>query len=294
MIVINTRYAVQNYSDDSSVNIVASAVLSVFFFDKVIHLTIDNGCTGNIIRLNVVERLNVDIKPTKVKAKLADDKTFLDVVGEISISVTRGKMSFKFNAIVVRNLGPDALAGTPFQKDNDVMTDFVNEQIIVKKKVRFPFTSQHVVDGVADTFLVRIQKSEIVLPGQYLDVKIPRDNPPSQTFAVESRQCTYIQDPLVLDSVGYNMRIPNLSENAIDVKKNSHLQVRRLISISESQLEEKHEYPKKPNLHTECQMEGISVDPSEKLFSPEQRSEIKLVLEQVKKVFSNDDSTFVP
>ena len=86
-------------------------------------MTLDNGCTGNIIRLNVAEGLNVKIKPTKVKAKLADNKTFLDVVGEISIDLTRGKMSFKFNAIVVTNLGPDVLAGTPFQKENDVMTN---------------------------------------------------------------------------------------------------------------------------------------------------------------------------
>ena len=48
-------------------------------------MTIDNGCTGNIMRLNVVERLKIPMKPTKIKAKLADDATFLDVVGEISI-----------------------------------------------------------------------------------------------------------------------------------------------------------------------------------------------------------------
>ena len=136
MIIIDTRYAVKNYYENSSIELVPSAVLSVFYSDQVLHLTIDNGCTGNIIRLNVVENMDVDIKPTKVKAKLADDKTFLDVVGEITIMLTRGKV------IVVRNLGPDALAGTPFQKENDIMTDFVNEQIIVKKKIRTSFLSR--------------------------------------------------------------------------------------------------------------------------------------------------------
>ena len=77
MIVIDTGYAVQNYHKNSSINLVPSAVLSVFYFDKVIHLTIDNGCAGNIIRLNVVENMNIDIKPIEVKAKLADDKIFL-------------------------------------------------------------------------------------------------------------------------------------------------------------------------------------------------------------------------
>ena len=46
---------------------VPSAILSVFLYDEVIHLTLDSGCTGNIIRLDVVERLNIPMKPTKVK-----------------------------------------------------------------------------------------------------------------------------------------------------------------------------------------------------------------------------------
>ena len=99
---------------------VPSAILSVFLYDEVIHLTLDSGCTGNIIRLDVVERLNIPMKTTKVKARLADNKTFLDVRGQISVLLVRGKISFKFDAIVVKNLGPDALAGTPFQKENDV------------------------------------------------------------------------------------------------------------------------------------------------------------------------------
>ena len=255
-------------------------------------MTIDNGCTGNIIRLNVVERLQIPIKPTNVKAKLADDKTYLDVVGEISIVLVRGKIDFKFKAVVVRNLGPDALAGTPFQKQNDVMTDFVNEVIIVNKKIRFPFTSQLVAEKSPDTFLVRIQKSEVVLPGEYLSVKIPRENSPSQSFVVENRQCSLLRCPLVLDSAGYNMKIPNLTDDPIEVKKHAHIQVRRLKNITEEELNEKHEYPKKPLLNTECDLEDIAIDPSGKLFTEDQKKEIKQVLENVKNVFSNDDSTY--
>ena len=110
--------------------------------------------------------------------------------------------------------------------------------------------------------------------GNHIDIKIPRDNPPSETFAVEDRQCGFLENPLVLESVWYNLRIPNLGEDVIDVKKNSHVQVRRLKTDTESQLEEKHEYPKKPNLHTECHMEDILIDPSGKLFSEDQKSKI--------------------
>ena len=104
-------------------NTVPSAVLSVFFNEIMLHLTLDSGCTGNIIRLNVVERLRIPIKPTNVKAKMADDKTYLEVVGEISIELQRGKIVFKFDAVVERNLGPDVLAGTPFQKIKDLFEE---------------------------------------------------------------------------------------------------------------------------------------------------------------------------
>ena len=283
----------KNYEKNSSIELIPSAVFSVFYEDQVMHLTIDSGCTGNIIRLNVVEGMNIDMKPTKVKAKLADNKTFLDVVGEISINVTRGKMSFKFNAIVVKNLGPDVLAGTPFQKENDIMTDFVNELIIVKKKVRFPFTSQHVVDGgEPDTFLVRIQKSEIILPGDHLNIKIPRTNPSSQLYAIESRECKMFGLPLVIESVGYNVKIPNNTKDPLEVKKHSHLQVRRMKTIDTSSLELKHEYPKKPNLYTEVNLDEVAIDPSKKLFTDQEVEEIKSMLKEVEMVFRNDDSTY--
>ena len=233
---------------------VPSAILSVFLYDEVIHLTLDSGCTGNIIRLDVVERLNIPMKPTKVKARQADNKTFLDVRGQISVSFVRGKISFKFDAIVVKSLGPEALAGTPFQKDNDIMTDFVNEQIIVKKKIRFPFTTQHMVDNKSDTFLVRILKEQIILPGESIDIKIPKENPPDQMYAIENRQCKFIENsdfeaPIVIKSVGHNVKIPNHTSEVIKVKKHSHIQVRRLNPVNPKIMEGKHEYPVKPNLY---------------------------------------------
>ena len=138
MILVDRAYSVKNFKTENNKYMVPSAIFSVFYNDEVLHLTIDSGCTGNIIRLNVVERLNIMMKPTKIKAKLADDKTYLEVVGEIDINLTRGKTSFKFEAIVVTQLGPDILAGTPFMKTNDVMTDFVNELVIVQKKIQIP------------------------------------------------------------------------------------------------------------------------------------------------------------
>ena len=87
------------------------------------------------------------------------------------------------------------------------------------------------------------------------------------------------------------MKIPNLGEDPIEVKKNAHLQLRRLVNIGASDFEE-HEYPRKPLLYNECQLQDIAIDSSGKLFSGEQKKEIETVLEGVKKVFCNDDSTY--
>ena len=101
-----------------------------------------------------------------------------------------------------------------------------------------------------------------------------------------------MENPTVLDSVGYNLRIPNLSENHLEVKKNSHLQIRRMKPVSRDDLERKHEYPKKPNLQIDIDIGDISIDPSKKLITSQQVKEIRKVMEEVKIVFSYDDSTY--
>ena len=65
------------------------------------------------------------------------------------------------------------------------MTDFVNKLVIVQKKFRYPFTSQQTTKCVADSFVVRIQKSKVILPGESLNLKIPRSYSASQTYIVE-------------------------------------------------------------------------------------------------------------
>ena len=174
------------------------------------------------------------------------------------------------------------------------MTDFVNEVIIVKKKIRFPFTSQHVLGNNSDTFLVRVLKSEVILPGEYLDIKIPKNLPPNQSYLVENRTCPFIKTPMILDSVGYKLKVPNIFDDPVEVKKHSHIQLRRTETVSKEDLEgnEGLEYPKKPNLNKECQLEEIQIDPSGKLFSKVQKEKIKSVLKKVQEVFSNDDSTY--
>ena len=148
------------------------------------------------------------------------------------------------------------------------------------------------VEDEPDTFLVRIQKSEIILPGEYMNIKIPKNNPPSQEFVIEDRDCNIFENPIVTESVGYNVRITNDHEYPMEVKKHSHLQVRRLKPYNVNSSDLKHEYPRKPDFFPEDNVKEVSIDPSKKLFDEDQIKKIKDVLEEVKIVFENDDSTY--
>ena len=54
------------------------------------------------------------IKPASHVALQADGVTPLDVIGEVHSNVTRGHLSFQLDALVVKQLDVDVLAGNPF------------------------------------------------------------------------------------------------------------------------------------------------------------------------------------
>ena len=108
------------------VETVDSGILTAFCGDKVSNITIDNGATGNFIRKNVADFLEVKIVKTTQKAVQADGVTPLNVVGEVHCSFTRSKVTFEFDGLVVTDLDCDILGGTPFQKSNGIMISSMN------------------------------------------------------------------------------------------------------------------------------------------------------------------------
>ena len=53
-------------------------------------------------------------------ARQADGVTPMDVIGEVHCSLTRGQWTFELDALVVRQLDVDILAGNPFMVRNDI------------------------------------------------------------------------------------------------------------------------------------------------------------------------------
>ena len=85
------------------VSIVQSPVLHTFYLQHPVRLTLDTGATSNMVR-----------------ARQGDGVTPMDVIGEVHCSLTRGQWIFELDALVVRQLDVDILAGNPFMVCNDI------------------------------------------------------------------------------------------------------------------------------------------------------------------------------
>ena len=56
----------------------------------------------------------------------------MNVVGETHIFVTRGRWSFQLDALIVRELDVDFLAGTPFMTLNYIAIRPSRKQVVIK------------------------------------------------------------------------------------------------------------------------------------------------------------------
>ena len=62
-------------------------------------------------------------------ARQADEVSPMDVIGEVHCSLTRGQWTFELDALVVRQLDIDILAGNPFMVRNDIGVRRAKRQI---------------------------------------------------------------------------------------------------------------------------------------------------------------------
>ena len=255
--------------------------IDVFYGTKSTRLTLDTGCTGNIIRLDIANELNIPIRPTKQRAIQADGATPLDVVGEVQVTLNRDSHDLLFHGLVSRTLDVPILAGTPFQSVNDVYAR-PNRKIVYVKDSAYPYaTSPEGVQQVRlcsfDTLRSTCRAS--VYPGEYLDVCLPPSFHGAKEVAVES--VTPWLDHNIHDAVGNKVRIQNNTDSVQVVKKHDHLcRVRPVITTDDIDTTTQkplmiHTTKKdsdKSNLGLHSQ--PVSIDPSN-IFNADQCSEIK-------------------
>ena len=234
------------------------------------------------------------MKETRTEAVQADGKTPLDIVGEVHETFTRSKVTFVFNGLVASNLDVEILGGAPFQKTNGIMTDFVNENIIVNQpgqKCSFPFTKIQTATIGAVTRLLKVKKQTVINPYESLMMTIDEDLNRNQTFIVEPRTENEFDWPSTQEvtAVGNKIKVANNLPHPIYLPKDAVVQLRQTIGVDALQVEETlpEKKPIKPELDYKCDTHKVAIDAGNQM-SPEAVDLAKSLIKKHKTVFGND------
>ena len=227
------------------VNIVQSPHITAHYGHNAIKLTTDCGATSNLINITAAHRLGLPLKPASQRAHQTDGRTPMSVLGETHIFVSRGKWSFQLNALVVKELDVDFLAGMPFLSINDIAICPVRKQIVIKGSEIVTYgndisTTQPSIRR-AQSFLIHSpNKPAIILPGEYLELCTPVDIPPDATLALEPRFDAKIRRPPTcwpeaqeVAWVGNHIRLINNTNDPMIIPNHAHVcQVHPVINLT--------------------------------------------------------------
>lgn len=241
----------------------------MFFAHHPVTITCDSGATSSLVRHSTAIRLGMDIKPTAHTASQADGKSKLTPSGEVHVQLTRGDHSFILEAVVVKELDCDILAGVPFMRTNKIVLDIPRDKIIVNNKHEIAYSSQCSSDPkVRRSVILRPSKNQSLYPGEFLEM---HTDLPDQDIAVEPRtqssSATWIQ-PTMTESINGVVRIPNLTDNIVSIKKHDHIvQIYHTTTIcSLSSAESVETSPISAAAHSSCSStDNIKLDPHKQL-----------------------------
>ena len=261
-----------------------SPVLDVFYCHYPLHVLCDSGAESSLIKLSVAKRLGLDIKPTVHSANQADGVTKMTTCGEVFFTLTRGDQSFPMEAIVMKDLGCDVIGGTTFLERNGIVLDLPQRTIHIGNKISIPDSSTKPKQPSfqvrrTSTFVLRANTSQVILPGEFLELPKPKDLIDNSIIAIEPRTDTADtsewMSPLLSQSIDGTIRIPNESPLPVSVDKHQHVaQIHyTLTNTDQVTLAIPCVTPievcaSKPSQHSN----GISIDPSHQLTREERRA----------------------
>ena len=152
------------------VAIVQSPYLSCFYNQYPVRVTLDTGATTNLVSQSFATSIDLPIKPASQFARQTDGHTPLDVVGEISCTLHCGDSNFSLDALAVRKLDVDVLAGNPFLTVNDIATCPAKWQVIVGGKdiVSYGAATTRNVSIRRAVLLRAPPKQTVIMPGAYV------------------------------------------------------------------------------------------------------------------------------
>ena len=211
-------------------------------------LTLDTGATSNMVRASSAKMYGFPITPASQMARQADGITPMDVIGEVHCSLTRGQSTFELDALVVRQLDVDILAGNPFMVHNDIGVRPAKRQIAIggSEVVHYGKSSNHTLPPTArrtQSFLLRNPHRTVVLPGEFIEFSTPPESAPDTLWALEPRlDCPSNSSlkpedawplPQQVISVDHAVHITNTTDCPIILKSGEQLcQVRHVTPVN--------------------------------------------------------------
>ena len=119
-----------------------SPILNCMYKHFPVRLCLDTGAESNLVSNRYATLTAMIIHPSRQGAVQADEKTPLEVVGEVKIKIVCGSHVFNLEALVTKIDIGDVIAGEPFLEDNDVAIRPARKQIIIKGRDIIPYQAE--------------------------------------------------------------------------------------------------------------------------------------------------------
>lgn len=285
------------------VEVIQSPYLNVYYQHHPVRLTLDTGATTNMIRASLARGIDLPVTPASQMARMADGVTPLDVVGEVHCTFTRGQHTFHLDALVVKQLDVDVLAGNPFCVINDIATRPAMRQVVIGGcDVIYYGPQPRSGASVRRTqaFLVRAPEHQtVVLPGDFVELSTPKCSDPDSVWALEPRFDSKTNQTAKLStawppaqeihSIGHTLRIPNTAAEPVLLRKHEHVcQVRAISAPQDPASQALPTLPDKvpaPKLPGGPHYRSVSLDP-DSILSPSVRRQFQAVNLQHDQVFN--------
>ena len=184
-----------------------------------------------MMRASVATHIGAVIQKTKQTACQADGITPLTVVGEVHITLQRDIHELHLEALVVKELDVDVLAGIPFLVANDISIRPAQHQVSIQGAIVTYATnaSQVAHNSIRRTQaqVLRAPLSTVVWPGDYIEVQLPIDMEPNGVFSIEARpDCTKSPmlwpHPHITEAVAGHVRILNDTKHPQRLGRHQH------------------------------------------------------------------------
>ena len=203
--------------------------------------------------------------------------------GEVRFYISFGKRQLLVDGLVNESLDCDILAGCPFCEENYVDVSCSRQEIIIDdprdgfhEVIKYgakPKSIQHDIYRVST--VLRTDSQKVLLPGEYLEVDSPELKSYEGEVSVEPRADSPLDgqwpDCNITRVIQGTVRIPNLTNEPIPLKRSMHIaQVRRVSSPDLTIVQPKHTLLKPPT-HCKPYSSTTTIDPSGKLLTKTER-----------------------